>query len=128
MYVVSLAATCVTTVSSAAELEPWAFALLTLASYRCARLVASDALTDEARAVVYRWAWSETPGRDPAPRANWRTYVYGLVSCWHCMGVWAAAGAYTFWQHAPEWRWVVVIAAVAGAQSLLASIAERLAP
>lgn len=92
--------------------------VLGLAAYRAARLVTRDSLTDTARAAVSRWAFDED-------RDHWRSrprwYVHELVTCPFCVGVWAALGAYAWWDHLPGQRWAVVVAAAAGVQAIAAS-------
>lgn len=98
--------------------------LLALAAFRLARLVAIDTLLDPPRAALYRWAWvDQGPEADPVPRAGtWRIYTYELATCPHCLGVWFAVAVwFTWYRRWPGWTDLVVIAAVAGAQSALAS-------
>ena len=121
----------------------WAgFVVVALASYRAARIVATDTISDAFRDRVYRFAWADpddpryldlgpAPGEAhvvgdrilPKPVAPWRTYVYGLVSCPLCIGVWIAAAFYVAWRW---WDWMpvralLVILAIAGVQCFLAT-------
>jgi hypothetical protein len=104
--------------------------VVALAAYRLARIVAEDAISDVFREHVYEWAWDEqvdvVMGQEvatPVARAAWRTYVYALVSCPLCLGVWFAAGLYVVWRW---WTWMpaqafVIVLAIAGLQCFLAT-------
>ena len=110
--------------------------ILGLAAYRAARLIATDSLTQDARAALYRWAWLDPPdgerawscfdkdGNDaPCPRGRVRPYVYELITCPFCIGVWMSGAAFVVWA-----LWLgcfpnlavslLVVLAVAGVQSL----------
>ena len=107
-----------------------AYVLIALASYRIARAITVDTISAAARGRVYRWAWDDDtpipiPGTteySPTARGSVRTYLFDLVSCPVCMGVWVSAAVYA------TWRWwandvthaVIAIFAVAGLQCLLA--------
>lgn len=105
--------------------------VLALATYRLARLVAVDSLFLGFRDKVYAFAWSDRfPTGEPRPTAvalaAWRTYVYDLVTCPHCLGVWFAVVVYC------AWRWggdvalgILAVIAIAGAQSALASFTGK---
>lgn len=102
--------------------------VLAFAAYRAARLVTTDSISETYRSRLYAWAWNDDGGRAPEAvlRAGaWRTYVYELVSCAFCLGVWAAAVVYGLWR--TDWapaRGLVVVLAVAGGQAMLASRAN----
>lgn len=115
-------------------IAPLAFLIVSLAAYRLTRVVTTDTISDPFRDRVYRWAWNDDETveivddqgrkvRAPTPRAGWRTWVYGLVSCPLCFGVWVSAGTYS------AWRWwdtgavraVIAAFAVAGLQCFLAA-------
>jgi hypothetical protein len=113
-----------------------AYVIVALATYRLARVIASDTISATLRGRLYRFAWDdENPevvtvdGEEvfvPTARAAWRTYLYELLTCPVCAGVWVAAGVYS------AWRWwdteavhaVIVVAAVAGLQCFLATRAD----
>lgn len=106
-------------------------AVLALASYRATRLMTDDTLTLPLRDRLYRWAWDdehpvanrETGQLEPRPRAPLRTYVYELVTCSWCLGVWVAALLYVLWRWS-SWapvRYGIVVLALAGAQGFVAS-------
>lgn len=105
--------------------------VLAFATFRLARLVAIDSLTLPFRERIYDFAWTgEFPDGsarpEPVARAPWRTYVYELVTCPHCIGVWWAIAVYC------AWRWggdvalgIIAVIAIAGAQSALSSFAGK---
>lgn len=105
--------------------------VLALASYRAARFVTRDSLTDGFRDRLYSWTWDDLAGEVvrgspgdpdyvvPKARANWRTYVYELFTCQWCISVWLAAGAYITWRwwvndFTRGFLYVLAVAAVAG--------------
>lgn len=96
--------------------------VLGLAAYRLARLVAVDSLTEDVRAVVYRWAWIDDPDADvdPSPRGRVRPYLYELLTCPFCVGVWTSAGVFVVYGlvAASLAGWYVAIPAVAGVAAL----------
>lgn len=107
------------------------YVLLAFAAYRLTRIVTTDTISLPFRERLYRFAWSDEDGtvetREkgkvlvPKARAAWRTYLYELLTCPLCLGVWVAAGVYS------AWRWwdtdavhaFIAIFAVAGAQCFL---------
>lgn len=104
-----------------------AIVLVGLASYRVARLVTKDTICEPLRRVVYDWAWidPQVKGQDPKPRAGGaRTWLYSLLSCPLCFGVWTSALLMLLWAAVTPvdvgWRWAASLAAVAGVQSLVA--------
>lgn len=109
-----------------------ALTVIALATYRLARLIAVDRITDAPRALVFAWAWRDTGQHDPStPRGSGvtilkargrapRQWAYELISCPVCVGPWAAGALYLWWGHVTALRWAVVILAVAGAQCFLA--------
>ena len=95
-------------------IEPWAFVVVVLATYRGARALTVDTITDAPRTwlALKLGRWSE------------------LVECGHCAGFWLAAISLAVWVHAGSlggsgWRWVIAAWAAAGGQSLLTSLARR---
>lgn len=95
---------------------------LVLAVYRAARFLTHDTLTQEWRQRLFDWAWEEPTDPEtgvklpPVPRASWRSYVWGLLSCPLCLGVWISAVFYVAWVN---WSWShppLVILAIAGGQ------------
>lgn len=114
-----------------------AIVLVGLAAYRATRLVTTDTLTDPIRDALYHWAWDDEHPRvvvlrsgeqvqEPSPRGPVRTWLYELATCPHCVGVWAAAGAYAWWSWWGSARWAIWVAAIAGVVSLCASAVSRL--
>lgn len=109
------------------------FVVVALASYRGARIVTKDTLTEPFREKLYAWTWDDTKpvqhgtGSEAewvaSARAGWRTYVYELLTCPLCFGVWTAAGLYVLWRWSgsPAVRSGIVILALAGVQCFLAS-------
>lgn len=111
-----------------------AFVVVALAAYRLTRIVTLDTISDPFRARLHRWAWNDDdpvegvddegrPAFFARPRAAWRTWVDGLVTCPLCLGVWVSAATYAawrWWDVAPV-RAVIAIFAVAGLQCFLAS-------
>jgi hypothetical protein len=62
----------------------------------------------------------------PAVRAPWRSWLYDLFTCVHCLGVWFAIAVYC------AWRWggdvalgILAVIAIAGAQSALSSFTTK---
>jgi hypothetical protein len=110
--------------------------VLALATFRLTRVVAVDSISLSFREVLYHWAWVFVNGdgqpvregelaADARPRAPWRTWMYTLVTCQQCLGVWVGVAVYS------AWRWggdvalaILAVAAVCGAQSFLAWATE----
>jgi hypothetical protein len=103
--------------------------ILGLVAYRLARLVATDSISEDMRAALYRWAWNDEPSDDaermrplsePVPRGRVRPYVYELISCAFCIGVWTGAGAFVLWGMVigSLAGWFIAIPAIAGVQAL----------
>lgn len=100
-------------------------AVLGTASYRLTRLVTRDTITDGFRSGLARWAWDE---HREQWRGRFRRRVQQLLTCPFCLGVWISAAVYV-WADlaqlgAPETGIagdVVLVAAVAGVQGLLAT-------
>jgi Protein of unknown function (DUF1360) len=101
-----------------------AVVIVGLAVFRVARLITADSITDPMRDRLYVWAWRDDGHGHQTPTAVWRTYVYELIRCPHCVGVWAAAGAYLWWEFL--WTPPIYVAAIAGVASLLASAQTKL--
>jgi hypothetical protein len=56
------------------------------------------------------------------PRNAVCSWLSTLLKCPHCVGVWASGVVLLVWYHGPEWMlWATVLAAIAGAQSYIAS-------
>lgn len=56
------------------------------------------------------------------PRNAFCGWLATLLKCPHCVGVWASVIVLVVWYHGPEWMlWATVVAAIAGAQSFMAS-------
>lgn len=108
------------------------YVVLALAAYRIARVPTKDSISLAWRERLYAWAWDDenaevqhTADGDvfvPKSRGSVRSYVYELLTCPLCLGVWVAAAVYS------AWRWwdtdavhaVIAIFAVAGLQCFLA--------
>lgn len=106
--------------------------ILALAAYRAARFVTHDTLTGPFRGRLYTWAWDASKpttewvdGAEmevPSARAAWRTYVYELFTCAHCIAVWIAAAFYLAWRYGGTAILAfLTVVAVAGAASLFTS-------
>lgn len=98
-------------------MTPFAFVVVALASYRAARIVTRDSISEPFRGWVYRWAWVS----EDQPRAPWRTYVYEVLSCVLCLSVWCAALGYVAWVN---WSWshpVLFVLAIAGLAAAVAT-------
>lgn len=108
--------------------------LLALAAFRVTRLFAADTITVAVRDRLFHFAYDDSdpeamaayaveqgwPNISAIPRAPWRTWLYALYTCQHCLGVWISIAAYC------AWRWggdvalgIISVAAIAGAQSAL---------
>lgn len=103
---------------------PFAVVLIALATYRVARLIAVDTLTLEVRAWFYRFAWKDQPAGPAEARGAARTYLYELVTCPFCVGVWAAFALFGLWVHVRWFHWLIAVLAIAGAQAFLQSLPE----
>lgn len=109
----------------------WVVAVLVLAAWRMAWLIAKDRVTMPLRERVYDFAWRApdvAPVRGPdddqpvtmIPRAAWRTWLFELVRCPLCVGIYASAIVYACWRWGDvPGRAFVVILGVAGGQALL---------
>lgn len=106
------------------------FVVVALAACRATRLIAVDTLTDPLRARVFDWAWDvENPTADddgtarPSPRAAWRTWVWLLLTCQWCLGVWVSAVVYCAWRWGGDVAWaVLIVLAVAEVVGVLATL------
>lgn len=118
--------------------------ILALATYRLTRLCTSDTISAPAREAIFRWAYTddlraleawrvlhpeaqEIPSH--VPRGwEFRTWVYDLVTCDQCLGVWWGVAVYITWRVRGDTALAVLtVAALLGAQSLFARIADALA-
>lgn len=118
-------------------LSPEVLVVLALATYRVARIIAEDTISEPARERMYRWAWDDAHPDESVdddgkrvllahPRAAWRTWVHGLFTCPLCIGVWTAAALYALWRFV-DWEPVnvaIVMLAIAGLQCFLATRAD----
>lgn len=92
-----------------------------LAAYRATRIFTRDSITDPWRDRLFEWAWDDSSGQTQ-PRNALRTYVYELLTCPMCLGVWFAAGAYVtyrYWDNTVT-RGVLYVLAIAGLQCIAA--------
>lgn len=115
-------------------LNPELFVVLALATYRATRLVTSDSITANWRDRLELWAWdfdhpilNEQAGKYEArPRSVFRSYLWTLLTCALCLGVWVAAGVFVVLRY---WHWfpaqaTVWILAAAGVQCVLQFFTE----
>jgi Protein of unknown function (DUF1360) len=88
--------------------------VLVLATYRLARAVAQDDITEGARQWVLNHQW---------------TWTYRLISCTHCCGFWLAFAVTGVWYWATDWpgttEYLILSLAVAGGQSAMATVSHR---
>lgn len=99
-----------------------ALVVLALATYRVARIFTVDSISEPWIAFLYRWAWNPPrPGHAAEPKAGaYRTWIYELLSCPLCLGVWTSGALYALWRWGGGvMRGVVVVLAVAGVQAVL---------
>lgn len=107
------------------------FLLLTLATYRITRLVATDSLWADSRDRLR--AWLENRG-DPDDKFG--PYLTGqklaeLITCPFCVGFWVSCAVLGFALGAElvrlPWQWAIIVAwSIAGAQALCSSIDGKL--
>lgn len=116
--------------------------VLALAAYRTVRIICCDSLSAPLRSRFYDFVWVDlhdpeyptrfalakvknpalVPDRPLPRRGGMWTWLYELLTCPHCLGVWFAVAAYC------TWRWggdvglaVLAVLAIAGAQSVIVS-------
>lgn len=88
-----------------------------LAAYRLARVIALDSITEPFRAWLYRHAYPGARSGVRDTRRPW-SWLYGLLSCCYCCGLWISVLTYAAWTECPSWsHWPITAAAVAGAQA-----------
>lgn len=114
-----------------------AVAIIALASFRATRLVVTDSILAGPREWLYLWAWDPEHPVDfngtaaASPRKEGRggalrTWVYDLLTCPWCLGVWMSAASYAAWRWGHDvGRSLVVVAAVAGLQGALAALVSK---
>jgi len=89
---------------------PWYdLVLLVLASFRLTHLLVFDVITEPLRRPLLG-----------------RPFIGTLISCYWCTGIWVSAGlvaGLAFWPSVV--RWILLVLAVAGAQSFLESRLDR---
>lgn len=120
--------------------------ILALGAYRLTRLVTADTIALPLREALFKWAYTDDPQARQAWRVlhpeaeipshvpkgwEFRTWVYDLMTCDQCLGVWWSAAVYCAWRfglghEGDVWAGLLTVAAVAGAQSLFAWVADRL--
>lgn len=110
--------------------------VLAFAAFRITRLVVEDTITDPIRGWFYDLVWdSENPrtvtlpdGRRvlvPSPRhGGFLTWLYDLVTCPWCLGVWVSVAVYCAWRFGTAHDGNVVdgilaVAAIAGGQGAI---------
>lgn len=96
-------------------------ACVALAAYRVARLIAADSITLPTRKRIYRLAF---PGGDSGEIMHPWDWLYGLISCPHCIGFWSSLGMWWLWSLGHCWLQIVAVLAAAGVQSYLSSRAD----
>lgn len=95
------------------------------ATYRIARALTQDSITDPFRDWVWSRAFVAVP--DPTGKEGYATrrrsriwpWLYGLVSCPFCAGFWIALCLYWAWTEGAWQRTAVAAVAVAGVQAAL---------
>lgn len=91
------------------------FVLLVLATYRLARLISKDIISESFR----RWL-----GRKAAGRSFTWLMLAELFHCPYCLGIWIAGlGALLYARSLVEW--VLYTLAIAGGQSVLQEFADH---
>lgn len=119
-------------------LAPTTIFVLLLAVYRTTRIVTHDSISLTFRSALYNWAWVDPTSPDyqayfsagraqmldgvaqPALRGgSWRTYVYTLLTCPLCLGVWVSAASYVLWTQCSWSHSAMYILAVAGGQTFI---------
>lgn len=116
--------------------------ILAFATYRLTRLFTADRITEPLRDVLFRFAYKPLEGDEAqawlvmhkdakeipshVPRGwEFRTWVYDLITCDQCLGVWWGCAVYVSWWLTFDVQTNVVealltIMAICGLQSLLA--------
>lgn len=114
------------------------FLILALASFRVTRLVVQDSILDRPR-HWFHWHWPPTGSEwktrpkhgksayvnasEPKFRVVKGTFLGNLTECFYCSGVWVSAGVLgLFLLSNPVVWWILVGAAVAGAQALIGNV------
>ena len=100
-----------------------AVVLCALAGYRISRFIAQDTLTDNARTRIYEKSFS--PELVHPTNKGW-AFIYGLVSCPHCVGVWITGLVFLVYAlavdlHISVWAQLIGAGAAMGIQSYMAS-------
>ena len=96
-----------------------------LATYRIARALTRDSITEPFRHVLWSRAFVALP--DPTSedgyavnrRSRIFAWLYGLMSCPYCAGFWIALGLYWAWTEGAWQRTAIAAVAVAGVQAAL---------
>lgn len=94
-----------------------------LAAYRATRLLTNDSLAYDLRSAIIDYGYVDDGRGKLIARSTFRSYVATLLTCQQCLGVWVVAAFYLVWDHWHAARWVFVILAIAGAQSLFGWLA-----
>jgi len=100
-------------------MTPIRLILAILATFRLARILSKDTISDQLRAIPGRWA----AGKD---KYTWQWYLAEWINCPFCTGVWIAAGiAFLAAGKTDRKSYVLNLFAIAGGQTLLTMLTER---
>lgn len=101
-----------------------ALIVIAFATYRAARLVSVDAISEPLRSIVYDWAYDDdgVAEHEPEPRGKVRAWLSDLVNCPFCTGVWLGALLLLVWQSWEWGRWGCILLAVTGVQAFLQAL------
>jgi len=75
--------------------DPWAFVLLSLATYRAVRLIGWDTITRSMRERLCHV--SERDGYEWVGRGRYRPALHEWIHCPWCLGFWVSAAAWLSW-------------------------------
>lgn len=88
-------------------IDPWWFALLSLAAYRVYRLLAEDTILDKPRRRLLRLGtWQDDDGEEALPdeyREEWAIFI----TCPYCAGFWISGIALLLYSVIIEWHGVL---------------------
>lgn len=97
-----------------------------LASYRLARAIAVDSITDPIRLWLYDRAWPGGPIAAHEPGDRPWAWLFALASCPFCVGFWISLVLYACWVNVGWSRVLIAAVAVAGIQSLCSTADARM--
>lgn len=98
----------------------WQFVLLALASFRCYRLLAEDAVLDRPR----RWLIGLGDWREgQPPPAGYRPRLGEFLNCAYCLGFWLSLAWWGGWVWQPHWALVAATPlAISGLVGIIAGL------